>query len=312
VATFLTTPKMSPELALRLERGLSKRRVKSKFNTELQSRPRGSSTARALVVLAFLLVAAAVYAFDASEKRELETRRGQVMSELGRRRAALPDGYAALLPKVERWAAEATRDVQEDQIAPELKSKAGLDAWLSRRAIYVRGPAGELGRAATLSEAAAASDKDAFLYCLMRPPPSRTEEDVLARGRGVNFGGAVVGDATRNVRRLHDALVGLDTVGKAFEAKVAAADSQSVVQALARQLDRTSLDATREALQAELLVVVAEDGPLARAVMVDLTADRLLAHIQRRRDVARASPSQKLHAAELSACELALEVRGQN
>jgi hypothetical protein len=308
MATFLTTPKMSPELVERIERRLSRGRPKTKLAQDL-ARPRMSVRARALVALAFAVVVGGFYALQVADKRELERKKQDVVAEVQRRRLQLPQDYRALLPKIERWAAEAAHDGGMDEVAVELRSKADLDTWLTRRAIYVNGPAAELRKPGTLASVAAASDKDAFLYCLLSPPAARSDTEVLAKVRGVNFGGAVVGDATKSVHRLHDAVQGLSAVSGALEGRLALTQSQAAVQKLAKELEHPPFEVTRESALAELLIVVAGDGPSARAILVDLTRDRLLLRIRRRTDAERASAVQKLHAAELSLCELALDVR---
>jgi hypothetical protein len=104
-------------------------------------------------------------------------------------------------------------------------------------------------------------------------------------------------------------MVGLSTVSAAFDERLAAAPSQAIVQKLAKELEHAPLEVTREAALSELLIVVADDGSTARAVLVDLANERLLLRIQRQPHAVRTTPAQKLHAAEMSGCELGLDVR---
>ena len=70
------------------------------------------------------------------------------------------------------------------------------------------------------TDAATTSTKDAFLSCLMEPPASSSEKDLLARTRGVSYGGAVVEDETANVRRFDEAVRGFAVLDPAWIARV--------------------------------------------------------------------------------------------
>ena len=106
--------------------------------------------------------------------------------------------------------------------------------------------------------------------------------------------------------------MGLASVDKGFEGRLRAASSPAIVHELAVRFDRASPDATRDAASAELFIVVVDDGPSARVFLIDLPGDRLILRMQRRADAPRTTAVEKLFDAQLSACELALDVRAAN
>jgi len=323
---------MNPALRARVERAVS-HRTRARHNAARLGQgglghdgvpyrdPFASKTRPGLARL-FPIITAAVLAIVGVtmykvDQRAVEAERRALLGALEERRAGLLPGHEGFLDATKRWIAEAASDAEgADVVDPALKGRGALDAWLRRPAVYVSGPAAELGDPHKLTDAVQASSKDAFLFCLMSPPAGAGEREMIAKVRGVHFGGAKVDDATANVRRLDEARLGLVAVGPAFEGSVRAAYGQPALAKLERELEGAPIEQAKKALAAELLVVVADlpagapDRPReARVALVDLASNKVLLRARRRADEPGSSPLAKLHRAEIEGCGLALAVR---
>jgi hypothetical protein len=341
VPTFLTTPRMSAALRARVERAVSPRaRARHQARATglggLFTRRERVGAGLRLPLAALVLVALLVGVMQHLEKREIEEQRAAVLTALSLRGRDLPEGHEAFLATIAQRAAEVAGDPYGgDVVAPELTLPGELDAWLARPAVYLRGATPELRDPQKLAEVAATSIKDAFLLCLVEPPRTRAERDVLAKVRGVYFGGAAVDGETANVRRLVEAQVGLTVLGPAFEAEARAADALAPLKKLAKDLEAAPIEAARDAANAELLIVVADEidapdaaikpapgsEPLAyiaqehphdaRVALVDLTSGKVLLRVRRRVDAsARGGRATALDRIAIQGCDLALSARG--
>ncbi len=233
-----------------------------------------------------------------------------MQAALDERRAQLPAGHRDFVAATDRWITEAAREPDAaDVAAPSVKGSGALDGWLRRPAVYVRLRAAEVGDAHALDEAALASSKDSFLVCLLRPPPSSSERDLLAKVRGVYFGGAKVDDETSNVRRLADAHVGLAAVGPAFETAVHSADGLTPLRKLRRELEGAPVAEAAKAAGAELFIVVIDEAKEARVLLVDLAAKSVLLRVRRPLEEPGTSPAAQIRREQLQGCALALAAR---
>jgi hypothetical protein len=197
-----------------------------------------------------------------------------------------------------------------DLVDPDLRAPGALDAWLRRPAVYVHAAAAELRDPSKLDEAVRGSDKDPFLVCLLSPPASSSERDLLAKVRGVYFGGAKVDDETGNVRRLAEARLGLAAIGPAFEGAVRAAEELAALKKLRRELESAPLDRAKKATGAEVLIVVADEPKReARVTLVDLAAKKVALRVRRKLEEQGKSPMAALHREQLEGCALAAAVR---
>ncbi len=175
--------------------------------------------------------------------------------------------------------------------------------------MYVRLPSTGAGDAHALDEAARASSKDSFLFCLLQPPPSGSEHDLLVKVRGVYFGGAKVDDETANVRRLADAHLGLAAVGPSFEGTLHGADDLSLLRKLRRDLEAAPVAEAVKAAGAELFIVVIDEGAEARVALVDLASKSVILRVRRRLEVAGTTPAASIYREQLEGCALALAAR---
>lgn len=320
MATFLTTPRMNPGLRARVERAVSGRArarhnaAKVGLKTPFASRER-FRLARLLPLVALLLVVGLGSAAYVHGRRALEAERAALLNALAERRAGLPPGHEAFLAETDRWVLDAASDsTSAETVDAALKTPGALDAWLSRPAVYVRGEAPELSDGARLDDAARASIKDAFLFCLLHAPPSSSEKDLLHKVRGVYFGGAKVDDQTANVRRLAEARIGLGVLGSSFESAARAAEDVAVLKKLLRELQGSPTDEAKKAAGAELLIVVADSAVKtgsreARVTLIDLTAKKVLVRARPRVDSRGRSVAAQSHRDDMDGCALAVAVR---
>ena len=315
MATFLTSPRMNPALAARVQRAVS-HRVRANQNAKrLGFHPfEGRSAfpvARVLPIAAFLLVVILGVTSHLAARRELEGERAAILAVLASRRAELPIGHEGFLSATDRFLAEAASEAPlPDVVDPSLK-RAALDALLHRPAVYVRAAASELRDVTKIDDVAGASIKDAFLWCLLTAP-STTEAELLARVRGTYFGGAKLDEETANVRRLADARMGLEVLGPTFEEVVRKARDPATLKRLKRVLDAAPIEPARKAAAAEILIVVT-DAPTAgggrdsRVTLVDLASKKVLLRVRPRLDEGRGAKGA--HREQLEGCGLALAVR---
>ena len=312
--TLLTNPRLSPELAARIERRLGsgwsvRRRSDPTASAFYRARP--TSLARVMPLVAFFAVIAMYVAVRWYESGSFERRRLALLGEIAERRAALGPRSGAVRGAVERRASElASARSVEELAAPEIRGD-GLATWLGRPAEALRGRAPDLGSPATLASATTAV-KDAFLLCLYAPPPSREPKEVLARVRGVNFGGTRLDELTPNVQRFQEANQGFAVLSPEVEDRIRKAEDEAVLHALERSFEAAPPEAPRRAASAELLLLVVDEMEPghARVELVDLANDRVLLQTRRHPDTSRWPADRRaLYGAQLEGCELALDVR---
>jgi hypothetical protein len=306
---------MNPALRARVERAVSpKARARhnaaglgmaSSFASRQPFRPAKLLPLLALVILGGLFAAMAIH-----ERRALEEERAALLTELAGLRAGMPPGHEKLVAETDRALLEAAADADApDLIDPALRPEGALDAALRRPALYVRARESELRDASAIDDAARASDKDAFLVCLLHPPASTSERDLLVKVRGVYFAGAKVDDETYNVRRLADARVGLAVFAPKFEDAVRAAQDRNALRRLRKDLQKAPLELAKKASGAELMLIVADTKAGARVTLADLTTKKTLLRVRRRTEELSLTSLGSIHREELEACSLAVAVR---
>jgi len=315
MATFLVTPRMNPALRARVERAVSGK-TRARQNAAalgLKNSPFAGGKKlpfmRLLPLAALLIVGGLIAAAVVTERRAVEADRNAIVKEIESLRVGLPAGYEALVPETDRWLAEAGEEGDTtDFVDGTLRPSGALDAALRRPALYVRGPAAGLRDERTRDGTIRESDKDAFLVCLVHPPASTSERDLLAKVKGVYFAGAKVDDETANVRRLAEVRLGLAVLAPAFEDSVRGAD-RNALKRLRKELDRAPVARAKKAVGAEILIVAAESQSGTRVTLVDLTTKKPLLRVQRRAASQAWSPQAFVHTQELEACSVAVAVR---
>lgn len=317
MATFLTTARMNPALAARVARAVSHKARAHHHAQQLGLKGRfasapGVGVSRVLPLVALLFVVGLASASYVHAARLFEQDRAALVGEIELRRALLPSRHHDFFARVDGFVEEVSAETPPvDQIAPAMRAPGALDAWLGRPAVYLHAMTTELRDPRKRDDAADGSDKDAFLYCLARPPADGSEETVLSQVRGVYFAGAHAGDLTPNVHRLAGARGSLSVVSAEFEAKVRAAEETLVLRMLRKDLEAAPVGNAIGATAAELLIIVADEpsGRFARVSLVDLQERSALVRV--RLPVARIgkSATAALHRAQIEGCSLAFALR---
>jgi hypothetical protein len=317
--TLLTTSKMSPELVARIESSVSGRRVKA-GDSSLPPLVKGILRIGVVAIACF-----AVYSFvdvRRRESRQLEQDRSALLESLRAQTSSITADDQKADAKDDAWLSKLSGPWEGD--LDELGTKSALDALLSRGSVWVRGPIDGFTSPAKINATAAASGKDAFLLCLADPPASRMEKNVLGRVRIAYDNGTALEQPTSKHRRLEDAKRGLPLLQPAFADRVRAAPDSIAVKALKKELDGASLDKTRDALRARVLVAVMDEPAQAggitemdgervhdiRVFLVDLAADKVVFRTRKRVDPSEwGAVTRAQFASGLDGCALAFDVR---
>ncbi len=320
MATFLTTRKMHPELAARIDasvRGRKKRAGRSLG-------PRMIAFARFTGVALVVIAAVAVIRVRRRNHDELEGARAALLASARARSEPLSPSDLELPTLAAEWSVRLATPYEGDLVAPELAKDGALTAVVARSIVYVRGPIGSMANAKTLALAAAVSSKDPLVSCLVDPPKDRTEKAMLAKVRGAYARDALFEKSIANVTRLNDAEVGLPFLVPAWAARVSAAEELPDVTRLRREFEKAPLDGARRAAQSELLFVAMDEegdkkGPTeldgerphkVRVLLVDLRAKKVLVRQQKNVDPAWITEAQRpTYAAGLDSCAMAMDLR---
>ncbi|PKN47338.1 MAG: hypothetical protein CVU63_06530 [Deltaproteobacteria bacterium HGW-Deltaproteobacteria-20] len=283
--TFLTTPKMPPELAARIEARVTGRKKGPAATTFAPRIP----ISVLLPAVAILLVVGIAVMSNWSTRRETARTRSELMTSIQQARASLAPEASYFLPVVESWVVRLAGPYEGDLVSDQVRLSGGLRAQLKRPVVYVRGPLTDLARSDQIPMAANASMKDSLLLCLLDPPSSTTEDEVLAKVRGANFT-----LLAPNIRRLHEAEAGLGVLRPSWEDRVGAAPDRKALASLQRDFTRAPIEDGKLAASAEVLVVAIDEPPegevrgaaadhphAVRLGIVDLRSDTVLVRLRR-------------------------------
>jgi hypothetical protein len=271
MASFLTTEKMDPALAARIEASVRGRRHQPVRRAALA--PRLVAVARFAVVLVVAVALVAFVRVRRRDRREHSLAREALLSTVRAEAASLTSEDRQTLARAETWLARAAGAYDGDLVADELRAPGALTALLARPALYVRGPVGAFTTPARIAEAAALSSKDALLLCLVDPPASRVEMTMLSRVRIAYGTGTALEQRTTNIRRLHDVEVGLPLLLPPWSERVSAAREVAELDRLRKELERAPLTRAKQGARARLLVF-ALDEPSERVGPAELDGER--------------------------------------
>src|SRR6187399_192248 len=158
--TFLTTPKMSPELAARVLASVNGRRATPGSRRRA---PHLIVLVRLAVLVLTAVLLATVLHIRNRDRDERESERASLMADATRRRAALDQQDQLTLGLIEGWLVRGAGPYEGDMLQDSLRAPGALSALFSNGAVYVRGEQAAFRNAAAVSEAAKSSSKDAFL-----------------------------------------------------------------------------------------------------------------------------------------------------
>ena len=317
--TMLTTRKMHPALAARIEASLGGNK-----RTTRRLGPRVVAVARLIGVLLVVSVAIATVTTRRRSHDELEAARSALLAAVRAKSEPLSPSDLELVARASEWSTRLAAPYEGDVVAPELAKDGALSATVARSIVYVRGPIGSIVNAQALALTAAVSSKDPLVSCLVDPPKDRTEKAMLTKVRGAYARDALFEKSTANVTRLDDAEVGLPFLTPAWAVGVTAAEELPELTRLRRDLGKAPLDGARRAAQSELFFVAMDEegdklGPTeldgerphkVRLMLIDLRAKKVLVRLQRSVDPSWITEAQRpTYAAGLDSCALAMDLR---
>ncbi|MBK9265752.1 MAG: hypothetical protein IPM54_38940 [Polyangiaceae bacterium] len=315
--TFLTTPKMSPELTERVEASVAGRPAgRAKMSPTVVAVLRFVGIA-AVVGIVALLVVERRRAVDA-----LEADRNALLSQLHESTAHVTAADKALLPRIEAWVGEHSGDYEGDIVDESLRGE-GMTATLARPILYLRGPIGGFKSLQGLADMGQTTFRDAFVLCLFDPPAKATEKTLREAARAVLSDGERIKVAA-HVERFHTARAGLPFLMPQWEERVRTVDDSRALAELRNRLKRVNLEDTVRALKARLFLVVMDEpkdgnGPTeidganrhyVRVVLLDLETNEVLLRQRKLVDPAWIPTNRRSeHANGINSCELGMEVR---
>lgn len=317
MATFLTTSKMNPSLAARVERS-----VRGRSGSAIPMR-RVIAIARVVLVLTLAFGIYSIVRGRRQERREFEQARSELLETVRTQSASVSADERAIVSRVESWLVPFSGAYEGDLVADELRAPGALEATLARPLVYVRGPIEQFTSGPRIAEASSTSTKDALLLCLMEPPQERSEKVLLDKVRAAYVGGSGMEQRTSNARRLNDAIVGLPLLLPPWSERVRNAADPPELSRLRSELARTPIERTKQAAKAELLVVAIDEpgdgkGPTeldgerphpVRLALVDLSSAKPLLRMRFSVDPSWISNARKpTYASGLDSCALAFDV----
>ena len=317
--TFLTTSKMDPALAERVD--ASVRGKKGPRRSAARAR-RIVSLLRLVLVVTVALGIYNIVVGRRESKRALEQTRASLLESARMQSDSLSSEERAAMSRVESWLVRLSARYEGDLVDADLRGPGKLAATLARPLVYVRGTAEALGSAEGITAAASTSAKDALVLCLLEPPESRTEKLLVDKVRIAYAAGWNLESRTPNVHRLNDAAVGLPFLLPPWSERVRAADATELAR-LRTELERAPIERAKEAAKANLLLVAIDEpgdgaGPTeldgerphpVRVVLVDLAASKVLLRSRHLVDPSGIKPERRAtYASGIDSCVLALDV----
>jgi hypothetical protein len=324
MATFLTTRRMAPELAARIDASV-RGRARPNEGRAARSKALLVALARVAGVAIVIGVVLLVLGVRRSERRELERSRSALLESVRAARASVTERDLGAVGRVEAWLVRASEAYEGDFVADELRRPGAFSSVLARPSVYVRGPIAQFGSDREIAEAALASLKDSFLVCLLEPPAERTEKALLAKVRDSYSNGAE--SHSPNARRLRDAQIGLPFLLPPWGARVEAAKSEEDLAPLRELLEKAPIEGAKRALKASVLLFAMDEAGDAdaktpteldgerphwvRVGVVELDgAGKVLLRLRKRVDPSWVSQAKRpLYGGGIDGCALAFDVR---
>lgn len=320
MATFLTTRKMSPELAARVEAAVTGKPVgRSKASPKLTALLRAGGVAAVIALVAWIAVT------RRQSIAELEADRAALLAELHEDASRATDADKAIVPRIEVWAGLHSGAYEGDLVDGALRDEGARQALLARPIVYVRGPLGGFSSTKGIAEMGETTFRDAFVLCLFEPPSKRSEKLLREAARAALAGGERV-KAAAHVERFHVARAGAPLLMPAWEERVRGAEKRRELAELRGELKRASLREAVRVMKTRLLLTVMDEpkdgnGPTemdganrhhVRVTLLDMEAETEKVLLRQRLLVDPAWISVDTRAeygSGINSCELALEVR---
>lgn len=312
--TLLTNDKMHPALVARIEASLQRR---SRHAGSGIYRPRAVAVGRFLGIAAALAAIVAIYVTQRRAHDRFEARRAALIAAIEGPSASLNEREKQLLQRTEAPLRMLAGPYEGDLVAPSLRA-SGLGPVLGSPTVYARGLLNDFTGGRSIELATETSTKDAFLFCLVDPPPARDEATLVAKVREARRP-ELVAERTPAVALLRDAEFGLPFLLPPFVARVRAARSAFDLVALEQSFAQAPVEGATVAARAHYLLAALDEGFGAgldgdrahdvRVTVVDLVEAKVLLRLRRPVDPTIVSaPSRPRFSVDVDGCTLALDV----
>jgi hypothetical protein len=299
--TFLTTPRMSPELRARVQASV---RADLRQRTLFPERGRGRVYLRLALGVAAVGLSIFLVVTYRQSRHEVEEKRTAILANYHALAASLPRGI--------RWQDLPSR---AGQARLQADGHYDLDELLQSPLLYLRGDAKDLGSAGSALDVARDASVDALASCLLTPPQNLRESTLLRA-----IGQAPPAD---RVSSFADALSALEFFESTFARDVRTATQMQELERLAGRLNREAFQRGLVALRARFLLVVIDQAKAAGVISdfdgeaphdvvlraIDLKTARVVWQEQRPVDPAWISAKSRLaYSRPLDSCRLAFEL----
>lgn len=313
--TFLTTPKMEPELAARVEASVTGKPAMAKMSPKTVAFLRFAGIAGFVGMIVWIFVVRRQAADAIAADRNALLAQVRVFSE------QLTEADKKIIPRAEAWVAERSGAYEGDFIDESVRGE-GMKATFAQPILYLRGPIDNFKTAQGITEMAQTTFRDAFVLCLFDPPAKATEKTLREAARAIS--NAERAKVMEHVARFHTARVGVPFLVPQWEERVKTIDASRELNEIRSLLKRVNLEESVKALKARLLLVAMDEpkdgtGPseidganrhYVRVFLHDFETDKPLLRRRILVDPAWIATSRRSdHAHGINSCELALEVR---
>jgi hypothetical protein len=272
--------------------------------------------------LAMLVVSVGWFiSFRNEQAEQLDKAKRELRETLQRHAAGLSEEDWQTLPRAEQWLGQVSDAYEGDVVLPELRDEKGLDRFLRRPSLYVRGHLKNLADSHDVSKFVQGSQKDAFLDCLLDPMDDVSEKALLSRLAQRRQAGFGHGD---QVELLGAALAGMPMLAPTWAEQIDDVESVRALEPLRKLVERAPLAQAKRAARAEVLLLVLDeanepgtpveiDGTArhrVRFLAFDLRAEREALRLRRMVDSEWISDKQRQKQARaLVGCRLGVELR---
>ncbi len=320
--TFLTTPKMAPALAARVEASVRGRRGSP---GDPASSARIVSVVRIALIVIIVGAASSIVITRRQDAQRLEQARASLLQAVRIQSASLTAEDKSALLRDQSWLLPLSGAYAGDLVDDSLRESGMFAAVLSRPAIYVHGPIDSFTSTNAIAKSTSTSTKDSLLLCLLDPPASKKESALLTKVHLAYVGGAPLEQATSNVHDLHEAEIALRVLSPAWEERVVAAKDATDLDKLRGELDRAPLEKGKAALRATLMIIAMDESALpngaseldgerphdVRVTIADVATSTVLLRMRKHVDPSVWSERSRSEVASgLDQCALAVDVRG--
>lgn len=316
MSTFLTTPKMHPDLAARIEASVTGRPVRSKMS------PKVVAILRFGGIVGFIGIVVWLFVVRRRAADALEADRNALLAQFHEITATTTDADKAISSRIEVWVGAHSGAYEGDLVDASVQG-AGMATTLRRPMLYLRGPLEGFKSVQGLADMGQTTYRDAFVLCLLEPPEKATEKTLRDASKAATAGGDRVKVAA-HIARYHTARAGMVFLAPQWEERVKTVSDSRELTKLRTQLQKSSLAESVEALKGRLLLAVMDEpkdgnGPTeidganrhyVRVIMYDLDADKVLLRKRTLVDPYWIPTNRRgEYANGMISCELGMEIR---